>query len=127
MQDDQAADWQGFRDHRYLDLEKDRARLLADNKKLRKMLAFAYSGPASLYGDDGELTDYQMPYPIDYYRDSVDKIEQQMNYRGLAKLSESQEAQRILDEFVAKMSNQTELPDDFKKILYENKKDLYQK
>ena len=90
------------------------------------MLAFAYSGPASLYGDDGELTDYQMPYPIDYYRDSVDKIEQQMNYRGLAKLAESQDAQRILDEFAAKFA-QVELPVDFKKVLYENKKDLYQK
>lgn len=53
-------------------------------RTLRKMLAFRCS--EYLYGDDGELHDSQMPFPIDYMRDSVDMIRHQLEQRALAKL-----------------------------------------
>lgn len=56
-------------------------------RKLRMLLAFAYSKPGSLYGDDGELHDSTMPFPIDYMRDSIDQIQQQMHNRGMVELS----------------------------------------
>jgi hypothetical protein len=57
-----------------------------DEKILRRMLAFAYSGSGRLYGDDGELQDAsEFPW-IDYVRDSVKTIKAKINERGLKKM-----------------------------------------
>jgi hypothetical protein len=56
-------------------------------RKLRTMLAFAYSKPGHLYGDDGELQDSQMPFPIDYMRDSIDHIEKMIHDRRMTELA----------------------------------------
>jgi hypothetical protein len=56
--------------------------------RLRKLLAFAYSG-SHLYGDDGELQDSRLP-PIDYMRDSVEQIENAIHARGMTALSHPQ-------------------------------------
>lgn len=75
---------QGFRE----DLEHGASAWLSPaERKLRMMLAFAYSKPGSLYGDDGELTDNSMPFPIDYMRDSIDHIQQMMHNRGMVELA----------------------------------------
>lgn len=60
-----------------------------DERKLRLMLALYYSGNA-LYGDDGELQDGQMPFPIDYMRMTVAEISEAMHNRGMLKLAEQQ-------------------------------------
>jgi hypothetical protein len=53
--------------------------------RLRRMLAFAYSG-ANLYTDDGELQDNaRQPY-IDFLRDSPEQIKAKMRDRALAAL-----------------------------------------
>lgn len=57
----------------------------ANERTLRRLLAFAYSGSA-LYGDDGELQDGRHPM-IDYVRDSVPDIERKIHERGMAKLA----------------------------------------
>lgn len=57
-----------------------------DEQKLRRMLAFAYSGAGTLYGDDGELNDCSTRPFIDYLRMSVDEIEQAIRQRGEAAL-----------------------------------------
>jgi hypothetical protein len=57
-----------------------------DERMLRKMLAFAYSGSTKLYGDDGELQDYSEMPGIDYVRDTVREINDKMNTRGINKL-----------------------------------------
>jgi hypothetical protein len=57
-------------------------------RELRKLLAFRCSEPGALYGDDGELHDSTMPFPIDYMRDSIDMIRHQLEQRGLAKLGQ---------------------------------------
>lgn len=62
--------------------------LEAENKKLRQMLAGAYSG-ADLYGDDGELQDSMALPAIDFRRDSVDEIDRKMNERALRTLKEA--------------------------------------
>ena len=54
----------------------------ADEMKLRRMLAFAYSGAGTLYGDDGELQDNSVRPFIDYVRMSVDEIQQAIQQRG---------------------------------------------
>ncbi len=59
-----------------------------DDRKLRELLAFAYSCH-HLYGDDGELQDNRRP-PIDYRRDSVADIERKMSERGLEQLRAAQ-------------------------------------
>jgi len=64
-------------------------------RQLRKMLAFAYSKLGALYGDDGELHDSTMPFPIDFMRDSLDRIEEQMNNRGMAKLAELMRQEKL--------------------------------
>lgn len=51
--------------------------LMEDERTLRRLLAFAYSG-ADLYTDDGELQDQE----IDYLRDSVTEIERKITKRG---------------------------------------------
>lgn len=61
-----------------------------DERKLRKMLAFCYSG-IHLYGDDGELQDNRYASSflmIDFKRDSVDAISRKMYERGLLELKE---------------------------------------
>ena len=48
--------------------------------------AFAYSGPAHLYGDDGELQDGRMPFPIDWMRDSALEIRAKIEARGMMQM-----------------------------------------
>lgn len=67
------------------------ATLTADNKALRLMLALAYSGPAKLYADDGELQDASAAPCIDYHRDTVRQIQEKIQQRGTAQLKETQD------------------------------------
>lgn len=62
-----------------------RGQRIQDERTLRRLLAFAYSGSA-LYGDDGELQDGRHPM-IDYVRDSVADIERKIHERGMATLA----------------------------------------
>lgn len=55
---------------------------------LRELLAFAYSG-SNLYGDDGELQDNRLPHPIDFFRDSPEKIRDAIQARGQEELYET--------------------------------------
>ena len=59
-----------------------------DNERaLRRLLAFAYSAPGELYGDDGELQNgASLPF-IDFVRDSVPEIERKIHERGMRKLA----------------------------------------
>lgn len=54
---------------------------------LRRMLAINYA--PHLYGDDGELQDATLPYPIDFARDTVADIDLKMGYRGIKKMVEA--------------------------------------
>ena len=59
--------------------------------------AFAYSGAANLYGDDGELQDNGWPM-IDWMRDSSLVIRDKIYKRGMMKLAENKEqVQAIFD------------------------------
>jgi hypothetical protein len=58
-----------------------------DERTLRRLLAFAYSG-SNLYGDDGELQDGRFPM-IDYLRDSVADIERKIHERGMKLLADA--------------------------------------
>jgi hypothetical protein len=60
-----------------------------DEQTLRRLLAFAYSGD-HLYGDDGELQDSRLPFPIDFVRDSVTEIESKISQRGTWTLAKAQ-------------------------------------
>ena len=56
------------------------ARNLAENEKLRAMLAYAFCGE-QLYDDDGELQDNRVHPFIDFRRDLADEIEDKMRQR----------------------------------------------
>lgn len=56
-------------------------------RTLRRLLAFAYSAPGELYGDDGELQNSAMMPIIDFVRDSVPEIERKIHERGMRKLA----------------------------------------
>lgn len=71
--------WQRYSSHEPGDSERT----------LRRMLAFAYSG-SFLYGDDGEMQDSRLPFPIDYVRDSVAEIENKIYQRGMWTLAKAQ-------------------------------------
>lgn len=59
--------------------------------------AFAYSGAANLYGDDGELQDNRWPM-IDWMRDSSLEIRDKIYKRGMINLAENKEqVQAIFD------------------------------
>lgn len=69
--------------------------------KLRRMLAFAYSG-VCLYGDDGELQDNaRLPY-IDYIRDSADEIGEKIKARNEMTLAMDETHQQLLMQCLAK-------------------------
>lgn len=57
-----------------------------DAAELRRMLAFAYSGRANLYGDDGCLEDNSTQPFIDYINDPVSVIREKIRQRGMRKL-----------------------------------------
>ena len=57
-----------------------------NEKKLRTILALAYSGRARMYTDDGEFQDSTTKPFIDYKRDSVDEIQSKIFERGKKKL-----------------------------------------
>jgi hypothetical protein len=54
-----------------------------ENRKLRYLLAMAYSGAPNLYLDDGCIQDTRKHPFIDYVRDSVHAIERAMRERGI--------------------------------------------
>lgn len=66
-------------------IEHHYALVSEEEKTLRKLLAFAYSG-INLYGDDGELQDGAELPIIDYVRDTVKQIEQKIEQRAINKL-----------------------------------------
>lgn len=57
------------------DIQEVWAARTVSERKIRTLLAFAYSGRVSLYTDDGELQDNLKPPHIDYARDSAANIE----------------------------------------------------
>lgn len=68
------------------ELDKRTAERSQDERCLRRMLAHAYAGE-HLYGDDGELQDGRLPFPIDFVRDSVQQIERKIHERGMYQLA----------------------------------------
>ena len=62
-------------------------RLLAENRKLRYLLAVRVAG-ACLYVDDGDMHDATEHPSIDFRRDSADEIERKLMDRGLRRLSD---------------------------------------
>lgn len=56
--------------------------LSADERAWREGWAFAYSGVANLYGDDGELQDNRHPM-IDWMRDPPLEIRRKIQERGM--------------------------------------------
>lgn len=60
-------------------------RMTEDERAWREGWAFAYSGAAHLYGDDGELQDNRWP-PIDWMRDSAIEIRNKIRERGMRQL-----------------------------------------
>ena len=52
--------------------------------------AFAYSGAANLYGDDGELQDNRWPH-IDWMRDSSIEIRDKIYKRGMLQYTDNKE------------------------------------
>lgn len=61
-----------------------------NERKLRELLAIAYSGTKSLYMDDGELKDFSSAPFIDFRRDNPRIISQKMQERGMKNLRKSQ-------------------------------------
>lgn len=56
-----------------------------EERAWREGWAFAYSGAANLYGDDGELQDGRLPM-IDWMRDSAMEIRAKIHQRGMDQL-----------------------------------------
>lgn len=69
--------------------DQETADLVKENRLLRRLLAFAYSGE-HLYGDDGELQDGRLPC-IDFKRDSAEAIERKIHERGMKALARQME------------------------------------
>ncbi len=69
----------------------DEQTMTTDNAHLRRLLSLVYAG-ASLYTDDGELSDSREHPHIDFKRDSVAEIEAKMRTRAAARGNESRES-----------------------------------
>jgi hypothetical protein len=67
-------------------VDRDVGRMPDDERAWREGWAFAYSGAAHLYGDDGELQDNRWP-PIDWMRDSAIEIRDKIRERGMRQLA----------------------------------------
>lgn len=81
---------------------------LNDARLLRRMLAFAYSGPGELYGDDGELQNGAELPVIDFNRDSVSEIERKITERGRRRLAKmQQEEPAAIETIAARIENLT--------------------
>ena len=78
---------------------------LADERRLRRMLAFAYSGPGELYGDDGELQNSAELPIIDFNRDSVLEIERKITERGNRRLARQLQQEKASEPPMAMLPN----------------------
>jgi hypothetical protein len=60
----------------------------AANEIMRLRVLLAVRVDPMLYGDDGELQSHALPFPIDFARDSIGRIEEQLGNRGMAEVVE---------------------------------------